>query len=283
MKYYFGDNREYGAEDIKAALGVLAANGGIAPELNDGESYDINKLNELIGSAVAEGIVPESNQSLKLEYENGEYFVYPGKAVFSDGGIAVLEEKQTQEIKAGQYLYLVYDLTLDDVYFLTSEEPLEEDGTKLVIPIACVETDGSVKSTRRYAQGKIPALASAKWSTLRSVEFTADVSEIRKRGGYAEAVHQFDGSMNFMLAENNGMVASMHAGDSVRYRTAYRITSTLYGYSEEYIGVDSCSNGIVQGTLLERGDGYIKMRYKVPASYGYDTLKYTAVIGVEAS
>ncbi len=283
MKYYFGDNREYGAEDIKAALGVLAARGGIAPELNDGESYDIKKLNELIGSTVAEGVIPEGNQSLKLIFENGGYFIYPGRAVFSDGGIAVLEEKQAQEIKAGQYLYLAYDLTLDDVYFLTADEALKDDGTKLLIPIAYVEKDGSVKSMRSYARGKVPALASAEWSTLRSVEFTADVSNVRKRGGFVEAVHQFDGIMNFMLVESSGMVAAMHTGGSVRYRTAFRITSTLYGQSKEYIGVGSCSNDIVRGTLLEQGDGYIKMRYKVPAAYGNDTLRYTAIIGVEKS
>lgn len=282
MKYYFGDNREYGADDIKDAFGTIAAESGISIGIEDGVEYSASELNDIIGSAVTSGVVPESNSSLKLIYEDGGYCVCPGRAVFSDGGIAVLEEKQNQKIQKGQYLYLAYSTALDDVYFLTSDTPQSEDGEKLLIAIAYVERDGTIKNMRTYAKGKIPALPNAKWNNLREVEFTVDVSNVRKNGGYVEAVHEFEGEMNFMLADRyTGIAASMHIGDKVRYCTAYKVTSRLHGFSKEFIGVGATSYEIVEGTLIDHGDGYIKMRYRIPSQYEHNTLKYTALIGVE--
>lgn len=282
MKYYFGDNRQYGADDIKAALGVLVASGGVSIDLNDGEEYNPQKLNSIVGSAVISGVVPESNSSLKLQEEDGEYYVYPGTAVFSDGGIAVVEEKQKQNINPGEYLYLAYSITADDVYFEVSEKELEDNGERLLVAIAYMEKDSTVKNMRTYVKGKIPALSNASWNNVRKVKLSADVSQVKKSGGYVEVTHEFEGEMNFMFVDKcGGIVSSMHIGDKVSYSTDYHITSKVYGYSDKYLGVGSTSYDIVEATLTEHGDGYIKMRYHIPSDYGKNTLTYNAYIGVE--
>lgn len=280
IKYYFGDNREYGAEDIKTALGTLVAGGGIALDLTDGTSYDVSALNRIVGSAVAAGVVPENADSLRLYKDETGYFVSPGRAVFSDGGIAVIDKAEAVSVQPKQYLYLSYSPVLDDVSFLASDTEMAENGAALLVPLAYVRSDGSVESRRSYAKGRVPALASAEWSTLRRVEMSVDISSVGKSGGYTECVHRFEGEMNFLLVDKQGWISVMYIDGGATYHTVYRETSRDYGNFSDSIAVASGVNGFIRGTFLEKGDGYIKMRYRMPSGFSSDIIKYTALIGV---
>lgn len=279
IKYYFGDNREYGAEDIKTALSVLAAEGGIALDLSGDGTYDISALNSIVGSAVEAGVVPDENTSLRLNVSDGKYTVSPGRAVFSDGGIAVLEEEETVDMAAGQYLYLAYSTVLDDVYFLTSDEKRSEGNGILLVPIGFASKDGGVESLREYAKGKIPALASASWSSLREAEFTVDLSSVGSGGGYVECTHEFEGEMNFMLLDSLGLLSVMYT-DSPKYHTVYRSSSKDYGDVTTAFCVKSYANGFLKASLLEKGSGYIKLRYSVPSGVSASSVTYKPLIGL---
>lgn len=280
MKYYFGDNREYGAEDVKTAMGVIAAKGGIAIDLGDGTEYDVSALNRIVGSAVAAGVVPDENSSMRLSRTDGGYRVSPGRAIFSDGGIAVLDEEETVNIQPGQYLYLAYSTVLDDVYFLASDDEKSEGGGTLLVPLAYVTADGSVESRRKYAEGKIPALASARWSTLRDEEFLIDISSLGSSGGAVECVHEFEGEMNFMMVNGTTHIGLMYIGDSIKYHTVHRDNSREGGNVNTCIYIKNGINGYISGTFVEKGDGYVKMRYKLPSGFSGSTVKYTATIGL---
>ncbi len=279
IKYYFGDNREYGAEDIKSALSVLVAEGGIALDLSGDGKYDISALNSIVGSAVEAGVVPDSVTSLKLAVSDGRYSVSPGRAVFSDGGIAVLDGEESVDMTAGQYLYLAYSTALDDVYFLASDEEQSEGNGTLLVPIGYSAKDGGVESLRRYARGKIPALASASWSTLREAEFTIDLSEVGKSGGFVECTHEFDGEMNFMLLDAVGFVSTMYT-DAPKYHTVYKMTSKEHGDDSTFFGVKYTANGFIMARLVEKESGRIKMRYTVPSGISSSSVTYRPLIGL---
>ncbi|MGN1097950.1 MAG: hypothetical protein ACI4SS_03525, partial [Clostridia bacterium] len=134
MKYYFGDNRSYGAEDLKNALGVLVAKGGLAINLSEGVEYDVSALNQLVGNAVAQGVVTDSCDSLKLICTDKGYKINPGKAIFSDGGIVEVEEETGVSVSVGQYFYIAYSETLDDVYFLAADKAQSNGGGVLLVP-----------------------------------------------------------------------------------------------------------------------------------------------------
>lgn len=282
MKYYFGDNRSYGADDLKAALGVLVAAGGITVDLSDGTKYDPSKLNGLIGSAVAAGVVPESSTSMKLVKSGGGYSVMPGKAVFSDGGIAVLEASEAVDAKPGQYVYLAYSTALDDVYFLSADTEQSERGGVLLVPLGRVKPDGSVENRRVYARGRVPALASANWTNLRTVTLSVDLSPLGSAGGYVEATHEIDGDMNFMAVDDPTLISVMRTGAATTYHTVYRANSRATGNTDDYMGITYTSNGMVRATLVERGNGFVRLRYFVPGTMKNKTLTYTALIGITA-
>ena len=288
MKYYFGDNREYGAEDIKKALGTLVAGSGIELGLSDGKKYDPSALNSLIAGAVTRGVVTENSSCLRLELKNGDYVINSGRGIFSDGGIVEVEEETRVDIYNGQYLYIAYSEVLDDVYFLADTAEHTEGNGTLLIPIAYVENNGAVKDLRVYARGKVPALPTATWNVLREVEFTIDASTITYgnivKGGYVEARHPIDGDMNFMLIEHMTNIGVMNIGpQGATYRFVIGGSSRNYGHYEDHIGIGySGSPGVYNSlTYLGSGNGYISLRYYFHKGISSGSYSYKALIGIK--
>lgn len=288
MKYYFGDNREYGAEDIKRALGTLVARSGIELGLSDNTRYDVSALNRIIAAAVTRGVITDNISCLRLEKKGEGYVINPGKGVFADGGIVEIEEEASVEISRGQYLYIAYNKVLDDVYFLTAEQEQTEGGGVLLIPIARVENNGDVTDRRIYAAGKVPALPALSWNMLREVEFVVDDSTITygsiASGGYIEARHPIDGDMNFMMVQRQQTIGVIHIKpQGATHSFIVGASSRNFGSYDNYIGVEYSSNGYYRATYLDSGPGYISLRYYFPK--GNPTAKrfaYKALIGIEA-
>ena len=288
MKYYFGDNREYGAEDIKTAMGTLVAGGGIELGLSDGENYDPSDLNKIIATAMSKGVITESSRCLRLDRKDGGYVINPGKGVFSDGGIVEIEEETAVDIYPGQYFYIAYSRMLDDVYFLAESTAQKEDSQTLLIPIAYVENNGAVTDKREYVKGKIPAAASATWNMLHEVEFVVDDTTITYgdigAGGYVEARHPIDGDMNFMLVQRTETMGVMYIGpQGATYSFIVGGSSRNYGHNEDYIGVGYSGNGYYRATYLDSGTGYLHMRYHFTRGFGATrSYRYKALIGIKA-
>ena len=285
MKYYFGDNREYSAEDIKKALGTLAAESGIELGLSDNKTYNPSALNSLIAGAVTRGVITNSNSCLRLERKNGNYVLNAGRGIFSDGGIVEVEKETQVDVSKGQYMYIAYSEMLDDVYFLADTAKHTEGNGTLLIPIAYVENSGAVRDMRVYARGKVPALPSATWNVLREVEFTIDPSTITygdiTKSGYVEARHPIDGDMNFMLIEKLETIGIMNiTPQGATYHFVVGGSSRNYGHYEDYIAVGR-GDGYYTATYLDSGTGYISLRYHFSSGIASGSYSYKAQIGIK--
>ncbi len=286
MKYYFGDNREYGAGDIKKALGALAATGGIELELSDGSEYTPSKLNSIIASAVSHGVLTESNSCLRLEKSGGSYYISPGRGIFADGGVAEVEERTEVDVLPGQYLYIAYNSMLDDVYFLADAQEHSDGGDLLLIPIAYIENGGAVTDRRVFARGRIPALPSATWNVLRETEFVIDDSTVTHGdigvGGYVEARHPIDGEINFMMVESLTRIATMSLeADGPVYHTVAAGGGGNEGRWMDFMSV-GYTTGQIKATYLDSGPGFISLRYYLPSKYpGSRRYAYKALVGIK--
>lgn len=285
MKYYFGDNTEYGADDIKRAFGVLAAVGGIELGLSDGKEQTPSDLNRLIASAVASGVVTESNTCLRLEKRDGGYYIRPGKAVFSDGGVVEVEEETKVDVTGGKYLYIAYGEMLDEVYFLVTASEHSEGGGELLIPIAYVDDGGNISDRRVFARGKLPALPSATWNVLREVEMVVDSSTITHgslaEGGYVEARHPIDGEINFMMVEREVSISTMYIGPGgAEYHLVVGGSSSNFGHRHDYLGV-GWNGSFFRATYLGQGPGYIDLRYHFPRVAPSERFTYKALVGIK--
>lgn len=284
MNYYFGDNREYGADDIKKALGTLVATGGIELGLSDGKAYDAGALNKLISSAVTRGVIPDNNSCLRLDKADGGYEVNPGRGVFADGGVAEVEDKTRVEVSPGQYLYLAYSEVLDDAYFLADSREHTDGGGLLFIPLAYVEKGGAVSDRRVYARGRVPALPSATWNVLREVEFVVDDSTVTYgdmgKGGYVEARHPIDGDMNFMMVEGGTRISTLHLeGGAPKYITVAGGGGANNGHWSDFMSV-GYNEGLYKATYLDSGPGYISLRYHFHKSFpSTRRYAYRALVG----
>ncbi len=261
MKYYFGANLEYGAEDVKKALSVLVAEGGIALSLSDNAEYDPSALNQIVGSAVSSGVVPESNSSLKLTLDGGRYILKKGQAVFSDGGIAEIEADEDIAIGPKQYLYITYD-PMSNAQLLISSEEQAETKELLLVPIAYINLDGTVKDLRTFAKGKIPAMVNAKWNTLHqeTLTFTPAGSV-----GYVEAEHEISGDFNFIFVQNGSIMstADINGGKTV-YSSSWNGINGKYECSNEYMVLKEIGSSQLRATVIEKSPCRLKLRYYVP-------------------
>ncbi|MBQ7039985.1 MAG: hypothetical protein IJN39_05395, partial [Clostridia bacterium] len=69
-KYYFFDDQTVGAEDLNRLV-KLFVGGGVADNFENGVPYSVSKLNDTVFANVSEGIVPETEQSLKVSVNAG--------------------------------------------------------------------------------------------------------------------------------------------------------------------------------------------------------------------
>ncbi len=285
MKYYFGDNREYGAGDIKKALGALAATGGIELGLSDGKEYTPSKLNAIIAAAVSRGVITDSNTCLRLEKSGDGYYIRPGRGVFADGGVAEVEERTKVDAAPGQYLYIAYNSLLDDVYFLTDSQERSDGDGLLLIPVAYVENGGSVVDKRVFARGKLPALPSSTWNVLREEEFVIDDSTVTHGdigvGGYLEARHPIDGEINFMLVRSTTRMGVMLIGpNGPEYQTVAGGGGNNDGVWTEFLSV-GYMDAQIKATYLDSGPGYISLRYHMPGKLANSRrFAYKALVGI---
>ncbi len=278
MKYYFADNQEYNSEDLKTALGITVATGGIAIDLNDGESYNPSALNRLIGSAVCEGVLP-GNSSFRVDKANGGYIVNPGKAVFSDGGIAILENAEAVDAKTGQYIALTYSFSAGAAINVSGEK-FTEDGGLYVVPLAKIMADGSVEDMREFAKGRVPALASAEWNTLHRETFS--VTFPSGGGGFYEAPLDFGGSFNFMLFDRHSCISMAFIdGSAVTYHSVYRFTSQETGNKTDRLMLESTTNSFLTATVINDA-GKIKLRFAYPSELAGKTRSFTLLVGIIA-
>lgn len=160
--YTFFDNQTIGSDDLNK-LTKRFVTSGIADIFSDGLPYNLTKLNEVICSNVTEGVVPETDTSLKVYVSEENAVISTGSAFFPDGSVIDVDAEGITVPFAPNttnYIYLVSDTTANKVYPLCSEKT--ESGN--VILLAVINPDGSVTDKRTYAKGKIPSAYASNYS-----------------------------------------------------------------------------------------------------------------------
>ena len=153
--YLFFDNQMIGAEDMNRAV-QLFVSGGVADHFQNDLPYSISKLGDMIFANASTGIVPETNQTLRVEAADGTAYIQPGVAFFDDGTVITVESTETVAYTAGQtaYIYLKSDVQENRAYPAASAEM----PTGNVVLLAEITPDGQVIDRRRYARGKVPSM-----------------------------------------------------------------------------------------------------------------------------
>lgn len=167
LKKYFTDNEIYGADDVNSAFSHLVTSG---VSLFDGTRAFVGELNEAVSQTVSEGVDAYNEDSCRVVYENGAYRVMPG-VCFMPNGMQLEVDSQGYVISADEgsesYVYAEYSEGENELGIAVSAEA-GGDGT---VPLAFINSDGSVEDRRVFAAAKV-GLTSANLYKNAAVEVT---------------------------------------------------------------------------------------------------------------
>lgn len=153
INYSFFDNQTIGVDELNKITSRLITD-GVAREPSS-----VSDLNSFVADIAQTGIVPESDESLKVTAENGILTVNKGTAIFQNGSIIELTEPETVPYLTDkkQYVYLISDMESNRAYI---DVLSEEAGFENKVPLATIE-NGTVTDKRYYSRGKLAYYASA--------------------------------------------------------------------------------------------------------------------------
>ncbi len=215
--YNFFDNQIIGAEDLNN-LAKRFVTEGVADIFKNGLPHNISNLNSIVTANATEGVVPDTDNSLKVYVSGSNILISPGTAFFPDGttmtvdsdGITLPYTKGTS-----QYVYLISDRSTNSCFAMTSRDV--RVGNLLVL--AKVETDGTVTDKRQYAKGKIPSAYASTTGLITKKKLTWTPAEIQnltakeipissgRAKGLFTHTHETDSKMNtfgFATFNSNG-------------------------------------------------------------------------------
>lgn len=153
--YSFFDNQTVGAYDLNNTTKLFMTK-GIEDSFEDGVPYSITKLNDIVYSKGGAGVVPESNDTLKVTVADGVATINTGTAFFEDGTTITITEPEKLSIEGTgtHYVYLKSSVEENKAYPVIST--IAPSGN--VVPLAVISGDGQVSDKRCYAKGKLPSI-----------------------------------------------------------------------------------------------------------------------------
>ncbi len=169
--YSFFDNQIASAEQLNKWVSLFVTD-GIADEFSDGVPYSLSKLNSLVRNNCSAGVVPKTNNSLKVSLSGNTVQIAPGIAFFADGSVleVTATELLTAEPNKKQFVYLKSDVTENRAYPAVSEY---HTGDNTVL-LAEISADGTVTDRRVYAKGKVPSFYASDAFLPGYTEFVID-------------------------------------------------------------------------------------------------------------
>lgn len=169
-KYSFVDNETYSASDVNEITRRLVTD-GIEDPFTDGVPHNLSCFNLLNHNATTDGIVPESDSTLKVtKISSTKVSIEAGTAFFKSGAtITVDVNKVYLNIvqQSTNYIYLEHNQDLNYIKPLSSTtEPLGD-----VVLLAKIDEKGNVEDKRYYAVGKLPRYVSG-YDLPKNVKFS---------------------------------------------------------------------------------------------------------------
>ena len=158
-KYSFVDNETYSASDVNEITRRLVTD-GIEDPFTDGVPHNLKCFNLLNHNMTTDGIVPESDNTLKVtkisyskvSIEEGTAFLKSGATITVDVNKVYLDIVPQSE----NYIYLEHNQDLNYIRPLSSTtEPVGD-----VVLLAQIDRKGNLTDKRYYAVGKLPRYVS---------------------------------------------------------------------------------------------------------------------------
>ena len=176
--YSFLDDETYSAKDINDITKRLVTS-GVEDDFSDGVPYNTGRLNIISNQMATEGVIPEDNTSLKVEYiETGKVKINKGCAFLEDGKtFTVDDEGVILEFvpSSTNYVYIEDNDTLSKIRPCVSDSlPYGYD----YILLATVSRKGVVKDERKFAKGKLPGYMSDFNQPKRFTVYVEDEGEV---------------------------------------------------------------------------------------------------------
>lgn len=151
----FSDNQLIGVDDLNAITKRLVTS-GVGDVLTDTGSIEVTSLNGLTAAVLKDGVVPETNTSLKVSKSGNIITIQPGLAFFADGSFIEITSAHTlsSSLVSG-YVYLLNDVALGERKpKVTASYPAGD-----FVMLAQI-VSGSIVDKRKYAKGRVPAYSS---------------------------------------------------------------------------------------------------------------------------
>jgi len=200
VTYSFCDDAAYTAADVNQITKRLVTR-GIADPFEDGVPYNLSALNAMGALVYSEGVVPETDVSLKvIPGKDGTVQILPGTAFFGDGAVITVESgghALTPTPGEKNYVYLKNDLINTNACYpaVSTTEP-EGD----IVMLCEISETGEITDKRNYARGKLPGYASNACHTMKIEDSVSVVSGEAEEKVYRLGNHTF----RFLLAVQEG-------------------------------------------------------------------------------
>ena len=258
--YSFFDNQTIGVDELNKITSRLITD-GVARTPSS-----VSDLNSFVADIAQTGIIPESDESLKVTAENGILTVNKGTAIFQNGSIIELTEPETMPYLTDrkQYVYLVSDMASNRAYLDVSNEEAEFENK---VPLAIIQ-NGTVTDKRYYSRGKLAYYASADVNNNVYMEVD-NLQNLEK---------DEEGYINYRININADMYKSLQILDKNSFNfTRYNIKdgtflSFGYGYNSYYALNESfmvAASATKRRWIcyIEKGDGFVNLKFKMEANY----------------
>ena len=258
--YSFFDNQTIGVDELNKITSRLITD-GVARTPSS-----VSDLNSFVADIAQTGIIPESDESLKVTAENGILTVNKGTAIFQNGSIIELTEPETMPYLTDrkQYVYLVSDMASNRAYLDVSNEEAEFENK---VPLAIIQ-NGTVTDKRYYSRGKLAYYASADVNNNVYMEVD-NLQNLEK---------DEEGYINYRININADMYKSLQILDKNSFNfTRYNIKdgtflSFGYGYNSYYALNESfmvAESATKRRWIcyIEKGDGFVNLKFKMEANY----------------
>ena len=169
--YSFFDDQTAGAEKLNKWTSLFVTE-GVADCFEDGVPYSLSKLNDMVRNNCSSGVVPESDNTLKVTLTGDKVSIAPGVAFFEDGSVIEITSTEVLSFVPGkkQYVYLKSSVSENRAYPVVSEA---EPGYNCV-PLAEISESGDLADKRMYAKGKVPSFYASDARLPGYTTFTID-------------------------------------------------------------------------------------------------------------
>jgi len=218
-KVSFLDNEQYGALDLNNTVKRLVT-GGVADVFANGVPYNCTKINGVVKTIAASGVVPDNVNTLKVsKLSEGQIRINDGTAFFDSGTvIEVSGGGETLEYPTGvkNHVYLKADLASNVARpYCTTAQPTGD-----FVPLAEIDAIGNITDKRKYAQGKLPGYQKSTFYEIYT-----------QPGGTTKTYNLINNNFEYVII-NMDLNSYGTASGEFRFRGYYKKGIGFFGYGE---------------------------------------------------